>query len=149
MLRLRKILMDIWFNKTRTILIVLTIAIGIFIVGTISRTWQILSREMEAGFNATHPHNGIVFTTSPFDDDLVESIRQMPEVQEAEGRHTEYLLVNAGSDQWRSLQLVTIADFNDMRLDRVALVDGIWPPPNQAVLLERYKPNVQCRQDAW
>ena len=137
MLQLRKVIMDIWFNKTRTVLIVLTIAIGIFIVGTISRAWQILSREMAQGFAATSPHNGVVLTADFFDEDIVNAIRRMPEVQEAEGRATAHMLVYVGPDTWRSLDLVTVPDFDHIRLDKIAFVDGVLPPPSQAVLLER------------
>ncbi len=35
--RWRKVLRDLWSNKTRTLLVVLSIAVGVFAVGTIAR----------------------------------------------------------------------------------------------------------------
>ena len=54
-LRLRKILRDLWNFKTRTTLVVLTIAIGAFAVGTIARTWVILSRELAQEYANVNP----------------------------------------------------------------------------------------------
>ncbi|MEM7030885.1 MAG: ABC transporter permease [Chloroflexota bacterium] len=137
MLQLRKIIADIRFNKTRTMLTVLTIAIGVFMVGVISRSWQILSREITNSFASINPHHGVIFTVQPFDEDLVEAIERLPEVKAAEGRRTEYLSVQVGPDTWRSMELVTIADFNDLRVNKISSIHGSWPPPTDSILLEQ------------
>jgi len=47
-----KILNDLWGNKTRTMLIVLSIAVGLFAVGTIISARSILSTEMAKSYAA-------------------------------------------------------------------------------------------------
>ena len=45
--RWRKVLRDLWSNKTRTILVVLSIAVGVFAVGMISGSRGILRRDID------------------------------------------------------------------------------------------------------
>ena len=82
-IRTRKIANDLWLNKTRTLLVVLTIAIGVLAVGTISRSWVILSRELTATYLAANPASAILVTDKPFDDDVVQAVQKMKEVREA------------------------------------------------------------------
>jgi putative ABC transport system permease protein len=44
--RWRKVLRDLWHNKTRTVLVVLSIAVGMFAVGTIVSTWSMLQHDL-------------------------------------------------------------------------------------------------------
>ena len=42
--RWRKVMRDLWLNKNRTLVVVLSIAVGVFAVGTIASSQIILSR---------------------------------------------------------------------------------------------------------
>ena len=106
--RLRKILRDLWSSKTRTVLIVLTIAIGAFAVGTIARTWVILSRELDQAYFGANPASIILSTDRAFHDDLVDAIQKMPAVADAQGRYRMDVQVETGPDDWRSLQLTAL-----------------------------------------
>ena len=44
--RWRKVWRDLWLNKNRTIVVVLSIAVGVFAVGTIASSQIILSRDL-------------------------------------------------------------------------------------------------------
>ena len=134
---LRKILNDLWLNKTRTMLIVLTIAIGVFAVSTISRSGEILLRDLTLSYASVNPANSILTTNRPFHDDLVEAIRELPGVHEAEGQHSLFVQVHVGPDEWASLNLITRANYYDMRVNKVNFEKGLWPPPRGTILLER------------
>ncbi|MEZ4708755.1 MAG: FtsX-like permease family protein [Caldilineaceae bacterium] len=136
-LRLRKIGRDFWNFKTRTTLVVLTIAIGAFAVGTIARTWVILSRELAQEYANVNPAGIILWTNGLFHDDLVRSIRKMPEVTAAEGRYRTNVQVQVAADEWQLLQLNTLGDFHDLQVDRITPEHGAWPPPERSILLER------------
>ena len=84
--RWRKVLRDIWGNKRRTFLVVLSIAVGVFAVGTVAQMQVIVSDDMLESYEAVNPASATIYTDQPFDDDLVEAVRRMPEVAEAEGR---------------------------------------------------------------
>jgi putative ABC transport system permease protein len=142
--RWRKVLRDLWGNKTRTVLVVLSITVGVFAVGMTTSSRVVLSREMTASYLATTPSSAILYT-EPFDDDLVEAVRGMREVGEAEGRRSVTVRVQVGPDQrpepvegeWHNLYLTVIPDYEDIRLDKVWPVRGAWPPPEREALIER------------
>ena len=135
-LHLRKIVADVWLNKTRSMLVVLTIAIGVFALGTTTRSWAILSYNLSESYQAANPANSVLWT-GEFHNDLVKAIRKMPEVQDAEGRRTIRARIQAGAEVWRTLDLIVVADYNDLRINKISLQDGAWPPPDGTMLIER------------
>jgi len=126
----------LWGNKIRTILVVLSIAIGVFAIGMIIGTQVILQEDMNSSYLATDPANAILYP-SGFDQELVYGVRSMPEVREAEGRRSITLRLQVGPDQWRDMNVDVIDDFEDIRLNRVTSEGGAWPPPDKTLLLER------------
>ncbi|RFU22551.1 ABC transporter permease [Geodermatophilus marinus] len=134
--RWRKIARDIGGNKTRTSLVALSIAVGVFAVGTTAGTWVLMSRDLSADYAAIDPSSAILFT-APFDEELVRSVQDMPDVSEAEGRFSFVVRLRTGPDEWRNLRLEAIDDFDDIRLNRVRPEEGAWPPPEQELLVER------------
>lgn len=136
-LHLRKIFTELWFNKTRTILVVLTIAMGIFVVGTIGRSWLILSNNLTAGYQAVNPANGIVLTREVFHENFVEAIRRMPQVKEAEGRRIVDARIWDGEEEWYSLELFVLTDDHAPRINQIGLQDDQWPPSPGTILIER------------
>jgi putative ABC transport system permease protein len=134
--RWRKILGDLWGYKTRTVVVVLSIAVGVFAVGLIAGTQVILTRDMQASYMAIDPPAAILGVSS-FGDDLVGAIRRMPEVDEAEGRGGLSVRLSIGPDTWRTLNLQAIPDYSDIRVNKITPEQGAWPPPNREVLIER------------
>ncbi|MBI3970880.1 MAG: FtsX-like permease family protein [Chloroflexi bacterium] len=134
--RWRKVLRDLWRNRTRTVLVVLSIAVGVFAVGTIAGTRMMLAEDLAARYAATNPASAVLFT-SPFGEDLVRAVRRMDGVREVEGRRRATVRLQIGPDQWRDLRLEVHQDFEDIRLDKITLVHGTWPPDKREVLLER------------
>ncbi|MBN1991921.1 MAG: ABC transporter permease [Anaerolineae bacterium] len=143
-LRTRKILRDLWGNKIRTALVVLTIAIGVFAVGSIARSWVILSRDLSNSYLAANPASATISTYAArnFNNNVVELVEGMPEVKQAEGQNGLRARVKVGPDNWRALRLVVRDDYDDLRIAKFSLEAGQWPPPNQTMLLERSSINL-------
>src|SRR6476659_9122112 len=85
--RWRKVLRDLWSNKTRTILVVLSIAVGVFAVGMIGGARVILVRDLTDTWMSVDPPSATL-NTEAFDDDLVQVVRKLPGIREAEARRT-------------------------------------------------------------
>jgi putative ABC transport system permease protein len=132
-----KILNDLWRNKTRTILIVLSITVGLFAVGTIVSSQAILSTEMAKSFAAINPSSGIVHTLQPFDEDFLRSVRAMKDVKEADARRSIYARIQIGPGEWENLLIFAIEDYDDMRVNKIWPDTGTWPPPEHEILIER------------
>ena len=106
--RYRKILRDLSGHKTRTLLVVLSIAVGVFAVGSIMHARLILARDMNGTYQAANPAHATLYTDS-FDDELVWSVRKMSAVTAAEGRRGITVRLRVGPDEWRNLHLNAIA----------------------------------------
>lgn len=132
-----KVIRDLWLNKTRTILVMLSIAVGVFALGAIATSREVLSRDLAESYAATNPASATIFTEDAFDDDLVEAVRRMRDVGEAEGRRNASMRMQVGEDEWRNISIFAIPDYKDIRLNKVTSESGAWPPPEHEILIER------------
>ncbi len=137
--RWKKVLGDLWSNKTRTALVVMSIFIGVFAVGMITSAQAVLSEELRAIYVASNPAHATLSVSDDdsFDDDLVRTIEDLPEVGEAEGRRSFALQVQVAPNEWRDLELTAINDYEDIRIAQIAPFSGAWPPEYRQFLLER------------
>ena len=135
--RWRKVVRDLGVARTRTVLVVLSIAVGVFAVGTIAGANALLQQGLRDAYLASKPASATL-STSPFGDDLVEAVRGMPGIADAEPRRVITVRLRTGPETYRELQLTAITDFEDQRLDLVTPEAGAtWPPGRGDLLLER------------
>ena len=136
-LRTRKVLCDIWSNKTRAMLVVASIALGLLAMSTVFRARAILARDVQESLAAINPANATLLT-QPVDDDVVDTVRNLEAVKDAEGRSIIWgrIRVDPAGD-WRAIKLVAPDDYADMRVNKILPESGDWPPPNGTLLIER------------
>jgi putative ABC transport system permease protein len=132
--RWHKVMRDLWTNKARTLLVVLSITVGVFAVGVISGSQIVLSKELARSYASINPAHATIMSFDAFGDELVDVVRNMPEVAEAEARGGVFARIESAPDEWRLLQLIAIPDFNDIRIDYVRPESGVWPPPEHEIL---------------
>jgi putative ABC transport system permease protein len=112
-------------------------AVGLFAIGIILSARSILSEGLRRSFAAITPSSGTVRTIEPFDEDFLQSVRSMPEVQEADARRNISARVEVAPGEWKNISLFVIADYNDIRVNKVSSQSGAWPPPEREILIER------------
>ncbi len=135
--RWRKVFSDLTSNMTRTILVVLSIAVGVFAVGMIAGSREILANDLATANASTNPFSAMITTSQPFDDQLVQTIRRMPGIADAEARGLVVFQVRVGDREGKNAQFDIIPDFDDMRISTIRPIAGAWPAPRRALLLER------------
>lgn len=108
--RWHKVLADLWRNKARTILTILTITMGVFTIGFVTGLRAIMVSDTNAFYAAANPHSSVIYT-SPFDEDVLQSVREVPGVTEVEGRSN-----------------VTVRLTNDDGKKYDLSIDGVLPP---------------------
>jgi putative ABC transport system permease protein len=135
--RWRKVMRDLWLNKTRTVLVVFSIAVGTFAVGVIINSQLVLSSSLAETYAATNPAHANILTLTPFDEQLAKSVRNMEAVEEAEARRSVVVRLKTGPEEWVNLQLLAIPDYNHIRVSKVRPDGGAWPPQNHDILIER------------
>ncbi|MBN1889781.1 MAG: FtsX-like permease family protein [Thermoflexales bacterium] len=134
--RWRKVLFDLWDNKARTLMVVASIAVGVFAIGVITGTYVIIQEDMNSSYAAVNPAN-VELISDPFDDSLVDTVRRMEGVAEAEGRRVVTVRVQLGADEWDTLDLVAIPDFADIRINQLLPRQGKPVAEERQVVLER------------
>lgn len=134
--RWRKVLQDLWSNKTRTLLVILSIAVGVFALGSIAGSRVILLRDMRANYSRISPQSAII-ATDPFDEELLDSVRRMKGVRDADGRSTVRVQVEVSPGVWKDMQISALRDYRDIRVNKIFPISGAWPPARKEVLIER------------
>lgn len=137
--RWKKVLSDLWINKTRTLLVVASIWIGVFATGVINGSRSIVVNELQASYADTSPAHSTVYVSDDdsFDDDLVEAVRKIDGVENAEGRRQAMVSVEELPGIWQDMQLTAIPDFDDIRINKIQPVQGALKPRDKEILLER------------
>jgi putative ABC transport system permease protein len=132
--RWRKVFADLWDNKARTLLVVISIAVGVFAVGMIAGAYVIIPDAMNGSYAAANPAN-IVIRTDPFEKGFTKAIQRVAGVADAEGRRAVTVRLRTGSDTWGSLDLFALPDLAEMQIDRLLLLQGNLQPAGREVLL--------------
>lgn len=116
--RWSKIFHDLWDHKVRTLLVMLTIAVGVFAVGFVGDMFFITLPDLDKNYQVANPHGAIIYT-DPFDDDLLPSLKRVPGVGDVEGRGgTSARVLGPGGD-WIPLSITSIPPVDQIRVSKL------------------------------
>ncbi|HSK47352.1 MAG TPA: hypothetical protein VLA05_05015, partial [Coriobacteriia bacterium] len=116
--RWRKVVRDLLAHKTRTVLVVLSIAVGIFAVAVMMGGRGILIRALDQGFPATQPPT-VTYITSPADDAFVSSVAREPDVSEAQGRRSASMNYRVDGGPWKNITIEAVKDYDDIKVSQL------------------------------
>jgi putative ABC transport system permease protein len=148
--RWRKVARDLTAHKLRTMLVVLSIAVGIFAILVVMGGRGILLQAFETNFPKSNPSTAVLVTTG-FDQMLVDRVRRAEGISDAEGRRTVSLRYEPGdltsvvdappqvteARRQTSITLVAAKDWAASRIDVVSPQGSTpWPPARDEVVLE-------------
>jgi putative ABC transport system permease protein len=135
--RWRKVLHDLIDNKGRTLLVVFSIAVGVFSIGVIAGAYQIISNDMSASYAANIPSN-IEMRMENFDEDVLTSIHNQRGVEDAEGRRVFNVRVRVpGTEKWTTLDMLAFESFEKNAINLLMPVEGATEPKKRELLLEQ------------
>jgi putative ABC transport system permease protein len=135
--RWRKLFGDFNAIQGRILMMVATIAIGIYGVAALSSGYVILSREIARNYIATNAASAHIDVDATADARLVASILQNPDILAADATATVVARVELKPDEWVRLVLFVIPDFVGLRINRIFPQRGAYPPGEGTLLLER------------
>jgi putative ABC transport system permease protein len=134
--RWRKILADLRLSRSRTALVILSIAIGVFAVGVTLTARDVMGRGIDRAFDDANLASSVIMTDS-FSNEIVDAAQALPEIADAEGRASLSVRMLTDDATSRNLTLNVMSDFGDIRVNRIVPEDGAWPPEPGEILLER------------
>jgi putative ABC transport system permease protein len=127
-----KVWSDLWDNKVRTLLVVLSIAAGVFAIGaTFGMSDQLLTG-MDAAHRASLPAHFTMYTTKNIDENLANDLKKVDGVEDiALGSQTTIRYKIRPADEWDTAWLVMRADYADQKYELLTLKAGEWPKRNR------------------
>ena len=134
--RTAKSLREVWRNKARSVLVILSVAVGSAATGTLLGAREVILGNLTTGFQAIDPSSAIVIS-EPFGTETLRAIALQPGVGRVEGRSSILARINVGGDRWSQLLLQALPDYTTGRIDHVEPQAGAWPPGRGQLLLER------------
>jgi putative ABC transport system permease protein len=135
--RWRKVFHDLIDNKARTLLVVFSIAVGVFSIGVIAGAYQIISQDMSVTYAANRPAN-IEIRMSNFDHSVLDATKNQPSVQFVEARRVFNIRVReAGTSTWTTLDMFAMEDFKKNSVNLLIPLAGKTEPDRHEILLEQ------------
>ncbi len=134
--RWRKVLADLWDSKLRTALVVASIAVGVFAVGTIGNAYAIIAEDINISYGSVKPAN-IEIVTDSFDDGVVESIKRVPGVKDALGQHYVGVRLSKDGEHWISHNVVAQEDAANAPISKRLPYEGQPYPGRRNFVIEQ------------
>ena len=135
--RWRKVLHDLVDNKGRTLLVVFSIAVGVFSIGVIAGAYQIISNDMGISYASNQPAN-VEMRMTDFDEDVLSVIRNQRDVENAEARRVFNIRVRVpGTEKWTTFDMTAFESFEDNSINLLSPIEGAAVPGKREVMLEK------------
>ena len=128
---LTKVWHDLWSNKSRTIQVVLIIALGAFGIGLVIGGRNLIADSIADQWQQAEPPHIKLGVTPPLTDEQVRRLERIDGVAQAEGTlnsSIEWRL--AGGSEWQTALLEAREDFSGQKMELIDLVSGEWPGRN-------------------
>jgi putative ABC transport system permease protein len=133
-----KIWFDLWHNKTRTLLAVLSIAAGVFAVGSIFGMSEMLLYNMDKSHRAVLPTHINAAVDQPVDRETLLSLQDVPGVEAVEPYNSATVLYKLHpEDEWRQGVIQMRDNYEQQKYELLQLRSGKWPASKNDVAVER------------
>ena len=136
--RWQKVFTDLWGNRTRSLLVVSSITVGLFAIGIIVTIYSIIAQDMRAAYSQVNAAN-IYIRASLFDEDLLAYLARQPGVRQVEGVRLVDLRVRDGKDEWQPVDIRAFQHLDPLEINQVYLKQGVWPPRDGEIVVDQYK----------
>ena len=124
----KKVWRDLWRNKGRTMMVVISIAVGVMAVGMVMSANSLVLGQMSASHQASNPSHGVLFLSGVIDESTVHSLENVPGVDQIEGfAEIGIRWKNDLTAEWQDGRIISVEDFQNQKFDQITLKEGDWP----------------------
>lgn len=131
----KKIIEDIFFNLSKTVLIILAIALGVFGVGVIIDSYYVTDREMASSYEATNPASFTITVDNP-DETLEQFLAANNEIDEYELRKTILGRIETQKDSWCEAKIHVISNWDKISINTIYPLTGNKTPGIDEIIFE-------------
>jgi len=124
----RKVWRDLWLNKGRTLMVIMSISVGVMAVGMVVSGNSLVIGQMAGSHVESNPSHGLLYLAGLIDEDTIRSLERIPSVEDIEGFADSSVHWKTSLDaEWEDGHIVSYADLENQTYDRMTLKDGAWP----------------------
>ena len=135
--RYKKILYDFRSIPSRSVLVILSIFVGLFAVGMIMTLWICIPSDLRLGYEQSNPAN-IYFRLSSFDNSLIRSVKKWENVRDVLGSSVATLRAYDGSGKLKKVVVQAVND-DSWPVNHIDVLEGHWPVAEGEAAVENYK----------
>ena len=133
---IKKTFNDFRANIGRTALVIFALVIGLWGVGSVLVSYEILKNDLNENFTRTKPAH-VTVTAEHFERLDLAAFRQRPDIESAEFRDLSVQRIEVFPNQWLPLWIFGVEDFNNFQLAHFYHEAGNKVPDPGTLLIER------------
>lgn len=124
----RKVWADLWINKIRTVLVVLSVAVGVFAVGMIFGMSDQMITIMDQTWQQDMPQHITMYLATPISQSDIGALRQLPGVDDiAPAGAADARYRSARDNNWHQAVVLMRPDYSHQQYEILRLDQGAWP----------------------
>ena len=125
---IRKVWRDLWRNKGRTLMVIMSISVGVMAVGMVVSGNTLVLGQMASSHIESNPSHALIWLAGIVDEDTIRSLKRIPSVEDVEGHsETDIHWKTSLDGEWEDGHIISYADLEHQTYDRMTLKDGAWP----------------------
>ena len=124
----KKIWRDLWRNKGRTLMVIMSIAVGVMAVGMVVSGNTLVLGQMAKSHIESNPSHAMLWLNGIVGDDTIRSLARVSGVKDIEGYSESSIHWKTSLDgEWQDGRIISYTDLQEQQFDRMTLKDGDWP----------------------
>ena len=124
----RKVWRDLWRNKGRTVMVIMSIAVGVMAVGMVVSGNTLVLGQMTKSHVESNPSHGMLWLNGIVSEDTIRSLERVSGVENIEGYSESSIHWKTSLDgEWQDGRIISYADFETQQFDHLTLKEGSWP----------------------
>ncbi|MEW6403997.1 MAG: FtsX-like permease family protein [Chloroflexota bacterium] len=124
----RKVWRDLWRNKGRTLMVIMSISVGVMAVGMVVSGNILTLGQMARSHVESNPAHGLLWLAGTVDEDMIRSLERLPSIEDIEGYSNAGIHWKTTLDgEWQDGHITTHANYGNLTYDRLDLKEGDWP----------------------
>ena len=130
-----KVWADLFQSKSRSLLAIVSIAAGVFCVGTLFGMIDLLLTQMDAAHSQSRPSHISLMLGDDVDRSVLERMDRIPGVAGIDTMTPLNIRYRTHEGQdWQTATLIIRSDFEQQQYDMTTLVNGRWPAPGRIAI---------------
>jgi len=125
---IRKVWRDLWRNKGRTLMVIMSISVGVMAVGMVVSGNTLVLGQMARSHVESNPSHAILWLAGVINEDTIRSLKRIPSVEGIEGYADSSVHWKSTPDgEWEDGHVIAYTDLEHQTYDQMTLKAGEWP----------------------